>query len=35
MCFTTEQKLQFDDAVVQYSEYRAGVQVGYSGLNTV
>jgi hypothetical protein len=29
---TTEQKLQVDDAVVQYSEYRAGLQVGYSGL---
>jgi hypothetical protein len=29
---TTERKLQVDDAVVQYSEYRAGLQVGYSGL---
>src|SRR5262249_12565878 len=29
---TTEQKLQVDHAVVQYSEYRAGLQVGYSGL---
>lgn len=29
---TTERKLQLDDAVVQYSEYRAGLQVGYSGL---
>ena len=28
---TTEQKLQVDDALVQYSEYRAGLQVGYSG----
>ena len=28
---TTERKLQLDDALVQYSEYRAGVQVGYSG----
>jgi hypothetical protein len=28
---TTERKLQLDDAVVQYSEYRAGLQVGYSG----
>jgi Domain of unknown function (DUF6268) len=28
---TTERKLQVDDAVVQYSEYRAGLQVGYSG----
>ena len=27
----TEQKLQLHDAVVQYSEDRAGVQVGYSG----
>jgi hypothetical protein len=31
---TTEQKLRVDDAVVQYSEYRAGLQVGYSGLKT-
>jgi hypothetical protein len=30
---TTEQKLQVDDALVQYSEYRGGLQVGYSGLN--
>ena len=29
---TTERKLQLHDAVVQYSEYRAGVQVAYSGL---
>jgi hypothetical protein len=29
---TTERKLQLHDAVVQYSEYRAGLQVGYSGL---
>jgi hypothetical protein len=29
---TTERKLQLDDALVQYSEYRAGLQVGYSGL---
>jgi uncharacterized protein DUF6268 len=29
---TTEQKLQLDDALVQYSEYRAGLQIGYSGL---
>lgn len=29
---TTERKLQEDNAVVQYSEYRAGLQVGYSGL---
>jgi hypothetical protein len=28
---TTEQKLQLDNALVQYSEYRAGLQVGYSG----
>ena len=28
---TTEQKLQLHNAVVQYSEDRAGVQVGYSG----
>jgi hypothetical protein len=28
---TTERKLQLDDALVQYSEYRAGLQVGYSG----
>jgi hypothetical protein len=28
---TTERKLQLDNAVVQYSEYRAGLQVGYSG----
>jgi hypothetical protein len=28
---TTERKLQLHNAVVQYSEYRAGVQVGYSG----
>ena len=29
---TTERKLQVHDAVVQYSEYRAGVQVAYSGV---
>lgn len=29
---TTEQKLQLHNAVVQYSEYRAGLQLGYSGL---
>jgi Domain of unknown function (DUF6268) len=29
---TTERKLQVHNAVVQYSEYRAGLQVGYSGL---
>jgi hypothetical protein len=28
---TTERKLQVHDALVQYSEYRAGLQVGYSG----
>jgi hypothetical protein len=28
---TTERKLQLDNALVQYSEYRAGLQVGYSG----
>lgn len=28
---TAERKLQLDNAVVQYSEYRAGFQVGYSG----
>jgi hypothetical protein len=28
---TTERKLQEHNAVVQYSEYRAGLQVGYSG----
>ena len=28
---TTERKLQVHDAVVQYSEYRAGLQVGFSG----
>jgi len=28
---TTERKLQVHDAVVQYSEYRAGLQIGYSG----
>jgi hypothetical protein len=28
---TTEQKLQLDDALVQYSEYRAGLLIGYSG----
>jgi hypothetical protein len=28
---TTERKLQLHDALVQYSEYRAGFQVGYSG----
>ena len=29
---TTERKLQLHNAIVQYSEDRAGVQVGYSGL---
>ena len=29
---TTERKLQVHDAVIQYSEYRAGVQVAYSGI---
>jgi hypothetical protein len=29
---TTERKLQVHDAVLQYSEYRAGVQFGYSGI---
>jgi Domain of unknown function (DUF6268) len=29
---TTERKLQLDNALVQYSEYRAGLQVRYSGL---
>jgi hypothetical protein len=29
---TTERKLQVHNAVIQYSEYRAGVQVAYSGL---
>jgi Domain of unknown function (DUF6268) len=28
---TTERKLQLNDALVQYSEYRAGLQIGYSG----
>jgi hypothetical protein len=28
---TTERKLQLHNAIVQYSEDRAGVQVGYSG----
>lgn len=28
---TTEQKLQLDDALVQYSEYRAGLLIGYFG----
>jgi hypothetical protein len=32
---TTERKLQVDDAVVQYSEYRAGLQVGYSGFKAL
>ncbi len=31
---TTEQKLQLDNAVVQYSEYRAGLQIGYSGFKS-
>ena len=36
MCVShTEQKLQLHNAVVQYSEYRAGVQVGYSGFKHV
>jgi len=29
---TTERKLQVHDAVVQYSEYRAGAQIAYSGI---
>jgi Domain of unknown function (DUF6268) len=29
---TTERKLQVHNAVLQYSEYRAGVQIGYSGI---
>lgn len=29
---TTERKLQVHDAVIQYSEYRAGAQVAYSGI---
>jgi hypothetical protein len=29
---TPERRLQLHDALVQYSEYRAGFQVGYSGL---
>lgn len=29
---TTERKLQEHNAVMQYSEYRAGVQIGYSGI---
>jgi hypothetical protein len=29
---TTERKLQVHDAVIQYSEYRAGVQLAYSGI---
>jgi len=29
---TTERKLQVHDAVIQYSEYRAGVQFAYSGI---
>ena len=29
---TTEQKLDLHNALVQYSEYRAGLQVGYSGI---
>jgi hypothetical protein len=28
---TTERKLQLDNALVQYSDYRAGLQVAYSG----
>ena len=32
---TTERKLQLDDALVQYSEYRAGVQIGYSGFKFI
>jgi hypothetical protein len=28
---TTERKLQLHNALVQYSEYRAGLQIGYSG----
>ena len=29
---TTERKLQLHNAVVQYSEDRVGVQIGYSGI---
>ena len=29
---TTEQKLQLHNAIVQYSEDRAGVQIGYTGI---
>ena len=29
---TTERKLQVHDADIQYSEYRAGVQIAYSGI---
>ena len=29
---TTEQKLQLHNAVVQYSEDRAGVQIAYTGI---
>lgn len=32
---TTEQKLQLHNAIVQYSEDRAGVQVGYTGIKYV
>ena len=32
---TTEQKLQLHNAVVQYSEDRAGVQIGYTGIKHV
>ncbi|MGC1322347.1 MAG: hypothetical protein WA849_09210 [Candidatus Udaeobacter sp.] len=31
----TEQKLDLHDAVLQYSEYRAGAQVGYSGIKHI
>ena len=31
MSLTTERKLQLHNALVQYSEYRAGLQIGYSG----
>ena len=32
---TTEQKLQLHNAIVQYSEDRAGVQIGYTGIKHV
>ena len=32
---TTEQKLQLHNAIVQYSEDRAGVQIAYNGVKHV